>query len=237
MVEESTSAASEQKVPKSCAQPTWTRDELVHFCGCCQKEFGLLIRKHHCRYCGKVFCDECTRFRAKIPHMGIHDMVRICEYCRQEGVGLIGPASWQRDSEAKACEGCAKPFWGPMAKLTKYHCCYCGKVFCEDCTRWYAKIVSLGYDKEHVRVCGVCKDRPDTFSGLYEWQRNADHTDCNQCHAPFTTTVRRHHCRGCGRIFCGKCLPGKALFPGTPKPQKVCSDCVQRSGPDFTIVS
>lgn len=84
--------------------------------------------RHHCRYCGKVFCDECTRFRAKIPHMGIHDMVRICEYCRQEGVGLIGPASWQRDSEAKACEGCAKPFWGPMAKLTKYasFCLYLG---------------------------------------------------------------------------------------------------------------
>eukprot|EP00669_Euglena_mutabilis_P010643 TRINITY_DN5367_c0_g1_i1.p1 TRINITY_DN5367_c0_g1~~TRINITY_DN5367_c0_g1_i1.p1 ORF type:complete len:251 (-),score=3.85 TRINITY_DN5367_c0_g1_i1:209-919(-) len=217
-------------------RPTWVKDDLAYFCACCQKEFTFLLRKHHCRHCGKVFCDECSRFKAKIPSMGFNDMVRICEYCRRDVKGLIGPNTWQRASTIKNCHGCTKQFGGALHKITKYHCSNCGEVFCDDCTRWYAKIESLGFDKEYVRVCLACKDTVGASSRVFEWQRDGDCPSCNQCQAPFTTTLRRHHCRYCGRIYCVKCLPGKAHIQGLGKPEKICLPCMQRGGSDLDLL-
>jgi len=39
---------------------------------------------------------------------------------------------------------------------------------------------------------------------------------------------RRHHCRHCGKIFCGKCSPLKLMLPlefNQPDPQRVCIEC------------
>eukprot|EP00670_Eutreptiella_braarudii_P000618 CAMPEP_0174293896 /NCGR_PEP_ID=MMETSP0809-20121228/40036_1 /TAXON_ID=73025 ORGANISM="Eutreptiella gymnastica-like, Strain CCMP1594" /NCGR_SAMPLE_ID=MMETSP0809 /ASSEMBLY_ACC=CAM_ASM_000658 /LENGTH=238 /DNA_ID=CAMNT_0015394993 /DNA_START=29 /DNA_END=745 /DNA_ORIENTATION=+ len=216
--------------------PAWTKDNLAYFCGYCHKEFGMLLRKHHCRHCGKVFCDECTRFRAKIPQMGIDEMVRICEYCRRDAQGLIGTESMQRPSEVKKCVQCAKGFGVVGPSAAKHNCQHCGKVFCADCTRWFAKIAHLGYDKEYVRVCETCKDLPNTFSRLYEWQRDSDVTACNECLAEFTRSFRRHHCRHCGKIFCSKCLKAKALVLGDPKPQKICNACSTSGSSDLKVV-
>jgi Protein tyrosine and serine/threonine kinase/FYVE zinc finger len=38
------------------------------------------------------------------------------------------------------------------------------------------------------------------------WQRDEDAPQCGSCSRKFTFTLRRHHCRRCGFIFCGSCL-------------------------------
>jgi FYVE zinc finger len=38
----------------------WTPDELSAACGYCGVEFTMLKRRHHCRCCGHVFCDDCS---------------------------------------------------------------------------------------------------------------------------------------------------------------------------------
>jgi hypothetical protein len=38
----------------------WQSDKDVSECTCCKTEFGTFTRRHHCRMCGRVFCDECT---------------------------------------------------------------------------------------------------------------------------------------------------------------------------------
>ena len=57
---------------------------------------------------------------------------------------------------------------------------------------------------------------------------------CMTCNKSFSTTVRRHHCRHCGRLICGKCSPKKIkitkpLFldadPSFKSSQRVCSQC------------
>ena len=49
-----------------CLQPVneWADDESTSDCRRCQSEFGVFVRRHHCRYCGQLFCDACsdTRF-------------------------------------------------------------------------------------------------------------------------------------------------------------------------------
>ena len=45
----------------------WVPDNNVLQCNECPQEFGLLIRKHHCRNCGKIFCHKCSDYFIKIP--------------------------------------------------------------------------------------------------------------------------------------------------------------------------
>ena len=52
----------------------WANEKQVPDCMACTKPFGVLKRKHHCRRCGKVFCDKCC------PVSNLHK-VRICVMC------------------------------------------------------------------------------------------------------------------------------------------------------------
>eukprot|EP01060_Flectonema_neradi_P040434 TRINITY_DN9204_c0_g1_i4.p1 TRINITY_DN9204_c0_g1~~TRINITY_DN9204_c0_g1_i4.p1 ORF type:complete len:1846 (+),score=361.13 TRINITY_DN9204_c0_g1_i4:83-5620(+) len=44
----------------------WARDESTAVCKCGVR-FTMIKRKHHCRSCGGVFCDNCTNFQALVP--------------------------------------------------------------------------------------------------------------------------------------------------------------------------
>nr|AVV26981.1 GTP-binding protein Rheb isoform 1 [Entosiphon sulcatum] len=50
-------------------------------CEACNKSFTLLVRPHHCRHCGGVFCDECTSSRCTIPKFEYTTPVRVCPGC------------------------------------------------------------------------------------------------------------------------------------------------------------
>ena len=45
----------------------WVPDHEVNVCSQCSDEFSIVKRKHHCRVCGRVFCDACSPFRLLIP--------------------------------------------------------------------------------------------------------------------------------------------------------------------------
>lgn len=38
----------------------WTPDESATKCNCCQTNFSITKRKHHCRSCGEVVCKNCS---------------------------------------------------------------------------------------------------------------------------------------------------------------------------------
>jgi hypothetical protein len=46
---------------------SWVRDDISNKCLICEKEFGLLRRRHHCRSCGGLFCWECSSTSITIP--------------------------------------------------------------------------------------------------------------------------------------------------------------------------
>lgn len=37
----------------------WQPNHLVSVCNSCRKNFSIFVRKHHCRKCGKIFCEKC----------------------------------------------------------------------------------------------------------------------------------------------------------------------------------
>ncbi|CAG9559103.1 unnamed protein product [Danaus chrysippus] len=55
----------------------------------------------------------------------------------------------------------------------------------------------------------------------------ADSDLCQECGTKFTLTMRKHHCRHCGRMLCNKCSSQDIpiLKFGMNKPQRVCEIC------------
>ena len=45
----------------------WASDSSTKSCCRCSAKFGWIVRKHHCRMCGRIFCDDCSNKRRVIP--------------------------------------------------------------------------------------------------------------------------------------------------------------------------
>ena len=45
----------------------WTEDSAVTNCKSCRSTFRIYRRRHHCRSCSSIFCDDCSKYRTKIP--------------------------------------------------------------------------------------------------------------------------------------------------------------------------
>ena len=49
----------------------WEYDDLQPYCAGCAGEFSHLNRRHHCRFCGKIYCGNCSDQRCLIPPSSI----------------------------------------------------------------------------------------------------------------------------------------------------------------------
>lgn len=52
--------------------PDWADGDVCHRC---RVQFSLILRKHHCRACGQVFCSQCTSKTTTLPKYGIEKEV------------------------------------------------------------------------------------------------------------------------------------------------------------------
>ena len=61
------------------------------------------------------------------------------------------------------------------------------------------------------------------------WVKDEFSLRCNACDVEFSLSVRRHHCRCCGEVFCSECTSKKIVLPhlgySSTKPEKVCETC------------
>ncbi|XP_015276499.1 PREDICTED: early endosome antigen 1 [Gekko japonicus] len=58
-----------------------------------------------------------------------------------------------------------------------------------------------------------------------KWAEDNEVQNCMSCGKNFSVTIRRHHCRQCGNIFCAECSSKNALTPSSKKPVRVCDTC------------
>jgi hypothetical protein len=69
------------------SQGEWVKDEDCKNCTDCNAKFSMLKRKHHCRWCGDIFCSECSRHTAQTARIGREHAkgnektCRVCEGC------------------------------------------------------------------------------------------------------------------------------------------------------------
>lgn len=69
------------------------------------------------------------------------------------------------------------------------------------------------------------------------WIPDHDAPRCMACHSAFTVVRRRHHCRNCGKVFCGRCSNNNVPLPryGHTKPVRVCNRCFLYQVTPFTV--
>jgi hypothetical protein len=67
---------------KDAPRDYWVDDSKCKACYECEAPFGLLVRRHHCRICGRIFCATCTS-NSVPPARDSPDQQwqRVCNYC------------------------------------------------------------------------------------------------------------------------------------------------------------
>ncbi|ORX93603.1 FYVE-domain-containing protein [Basidiobolus meristosporus CBS 931.73] len=60
-------------------QRPWQSNNLASKCNQCGQQFSLLLRKHHCRRDGKLYCARCSTHRILLPSS--KSPVRVCDSC------------------------------------------------------------------------------------------------------------------------------------------------------------
>jgi len=77
--------------------PIWKPSQSAISCACCTTPFSLTRRRHHCRICGEVVCDHCSKNRIFINRSSIsyttpstlndsstQEPQRVCDVCAQK---------------------------------------------------------------------------------------------------------------------------------------------------------
>ncbi|GMH56044.1 hypothetical protein TrRE_jg1125 [Triparma retinervis] len=53
-------------------------------CQLCQRDFSLLVRRHHCRNCGKCVCGTCAFSKVRMDQVDENKLQRVCNVCADE---------------------------------------------------------------------------------------------------------------------------------------------------------
>lgn len=57
------------------SSPEWVPFSMQKTCMICARRFGLIVRVHHCRLCGRICCGPCSNFKRKLPFQ-VHEPVK-----------------------------------------------------------------------------------------------------------------------------------------------------------------
>uniref|UniRef100_A0A6G3MHJ2 Early endosome antigen 1 (Trinotate prediction) n=1 Tax=Henneguya salminicola TaxID=69463 RepID=A0A6G3MHJ2_HENSL len=68
-----------QTVVASLQGKQWKNENDINKCELCFECFTLTNRKHHCRLCGGVYCNDCCKNMTSLPSH--KKMVRVCNIC------------------------------------------------------------------------------------------------------------------------------------------------------------
>lgn len=80
-LERPASASGPIRVPGTYP-PEWLPDHEAEACMACESQFTLIKRRHHCRSCGKIFCGDCCRLKARLLYLDNKE-ARVCNQCHR----------------------------------------------------------------------------------------------------------------------------------------------------------
>uniref|UniRef100_F1KS52 Zinc finger FYVE domain-containing protein 9 n=1 Tax=Ascaris suum TaxID=6253 RepID=F1KS52_ASCSU len=75
---------TESELQLGKVKPVWIADSDTTSCMLCCAKFTLILRRHHCRSCGRVLCAQCSAHKAVLPYMkDASKKFKVCEPCFQ----------------------------------------------------------------------------------------------------------------------------------------------------------
>jgi len=105
--------------------PQWVPDNKAASCAGCRADFGLLLRKHHCRGCGKVMCHNCTQKSRVLSQYRDYygpSPQRVCERCDKRQTELENNAKRKRarHNRSISAEGKIELLLGSRSTASSY---------------------------------------------------------------------------------------------------------------------
>ena len=91
----------------------WINDNIVDNCYNCLEVFSIFNRKHHCRSCGRIFCNKCSNFFIELPHNYIKFPKQHTNYIKKIKKNIID------DKKERVCLYCYDKI-NNLNKLFKY---------------------------------------------------------------------------------------------------------------------
>lgn len=184
-----------------------------------QKSFeDLKEKKHHCRGCGKGFCDKCSSKRKVIPWWSITDQVRVCNVCfdKEEIEEPKIPVQTKPGLGSNSHNG-------STSSLSSIGVASSNDVIVRKVTETVQETIGLiGYATKY--PLDVLKEsaRPSY------WKPDSECKKCAICQKEFDDLLLLHHCRSCGNGVCHNCSPHLRPVPsrGWETSVRVCNNCV-----------
>eukprot|EP01062_Namystynia_karyoxenos_P052357 TRINITY_DN4187_c0_g1_i2.p1 TRINITY_DN4187_c0_g1~~TRINITY_DN4187_c0_g1_i2.p1 ORF type:complete len:464 (+),score=99.44 TRINITY_DN4187_c0_g1_i2:80-1471(+) len=103
---------------RTLERANWARDEDIVKCQGCDEKFGILLRKHHCRACGRIFCKRCSSEKETLEDSerpGVPVTVRVCTLCASELRGTPSPRRLETPPVAFLQRTGSAPTAGPVS--------------------------------------------------------------------------------------------------------------------------
>ena len=69
------------KVNKETKKNFWVSDSSATNCFDCENQFSTLLRMHHCRICGNIFCNNCSSKQIQLAIKNKNIKLRVCNNC------------------------------------------------------------------------------------------------------------------------------------------------------------
>lgn len=98
----------------------WHKDNEHPNCELCGKEFTLFNRRHHCRNCGKIICDDCSmaHYTSKTQNpYSPHRVCKLCKFCVLSDKGKESEECKKYMEEAKLLDDSEKQVIAPNLSI------------------------------------------------------------------------------------------------------------------------
>ncbi|CAF0821626.1 unnamed protein product [Adineta steineri] len=208
-----------ETVADQIAPSYWIPNKDVQECSSCKLQFGSNYSKHHCRACGHIFCDTCTKNRAIVPLLDTKKAERVCDNCYHELQSQTLSSIFQNNHLNTQQTPSIDYGASNTSDVTSpnVHNIPMSRRFLELFKDNVGSVI-YNYLVEPIKE----STRPNY------WRRDSECCACFICQHEFdNTTYRLHHCRKCGEGVCDMCSPNKRAIPERDwlTPERICKSC------------